>query len=125
MTTAYIALGSNEGDRLLNLGRAVDALTDLPDTRVIAVSHAYESEPAYVEDQPRFANAVAAIETDLESEQLLEHLQQHRGEHGAGARRRERPATDRSRHPVARRRGACRLKTSRSRILGCWSATSW
>jgi len=76
MPTAYIALGSNEGDRLLNLGRAVDALTDLPDTRVTAVSHAYESEPAYVEDQPLFANAVAAIETDLESGQLLAYLQQ-------------------------------------------------
>jgi 2-amino-4-hydroxy-6-hydroxymethyldihydropteridine diphosphokinase len=76
MPTAYIALGSNEGDRLLNLGRAVDALTDLPDTRVVSVSHAYESEPAYVEDQPLFANAVAAIETELESEQLLGYLQQ-------------------------------------------------
>jgi 2-amino-4-hydroxy-6-hydroxymethyldihydropteridine diphosphokinase len=76
MPTAYIALGSNEGDRLLNLGRAVDALTDLPDTRVTAVSHAYESEPAYVTDQPLFANAVAAVETDLESEPLLGYLQQ-------------------------------------------------
>ena len=76
MPTAYIAIGSNEGDRLLNLGRAVDALTDLPETRVTAVSHAYESEPAYVVDQPLFANAVAAIETDLEGDQLLEYLQQ-------------------------------------------------
>jgi 2-amino-4-hydroxy-6-hydroxymethyldihydropteridine diphosphokinase len=76
MTTAYIAIGSNEGDRLLNLGRALDALTDLPDTRVTAASHAYESEPAYVENQPAFANAVAAIETDLEGEQLLGYLQQ-------------------------------------------------
>ena len=75
-TTAYIALGSNEGDRLLNLGRAVDALSELPETRVTAVSHAYESEPAYVEDQPLFANAVAVIETDLESLQLLDYLHQ-------------------------------------------------
>ena len=76
MPTAYIALGSNEGDRLLNLGRAVDALSDLDDVRVTAVSHAYESEPAYLATQPRFANAVVAIETDLESEQLLAYVQQ-------------------------------------------------
>jgi 2-amino-4-hydroxy-6-hydroxymethyldihydropteridine diphosphokinase len=76
MPTAYLALGSNEGDRLLNLGRAVDALTDLPDTRVTAISHAYESEPAYLEQQPLFANAVVALETDLESEQLLAYIQQ-------------------------------------------------
>jgi 2-amino-4-hydroxy-6-hydroxymethyldihydropteridine diphosphokinase len=74
MPTAYLALGSNEGDRLLNLGRAVDALSELPDTRIIAVSHAYESEPAYLEQQPLFANAVVAIETDLESEQLLAYV---------------------------------------------------
>jgi 2-amino-4-hydroxy-6-hydroxymethyldihydropteridine diphosphokinase len=76
MPTGYIAIGSNEGDRLLNLGRALDALTDLPDTRVTAASHAYESEPAYVEDQALFANAVAEIDTELEGEQLLSYLQQ-------------------------------------------------
>jgi 2-amino-4-hydroxy-6-hydroxymethyldihydropteridine diphosphokinase len=54
----------------------VDALTDLPDTRVTAISHAYESEPAYVTGQPLFANAAAAIETDLESGPLLGYLQQ-------------------------------------------------
>ena len=76
MTTAYIALGSNEGDRLLNLGRAVDALADLPDTRVLAVSNAYESEPAYLEGQALFANAVVALDTGLESPQLLDYLHQ-------------------------------------------------
>lgn len=76
MATAYIALGSNEGDRLMNLGRAVDALAELPDTHVTRASHAYESEPAYVTDQPLFANAVAEIETDLAAEPLLRLLQQ-------------------------------------------------
>jgi 2-amino-4-hydroxy-6-hydroxymethyldihydropteridine diphosphokinase len=76
MPTAYIALGSNEGDRLLNLGRAVDALSDLDDVRVTAVSHAYESEAAYLAGQPHFANAVVAAETDLESDQLLGYLLQ-------------------------------------------------
>jgi len=76
MTTAYLALGSNEGDRLLNLGRAVDALTEVPETRVIAVSRAYESEPAFVAEQPLFANAVIAVETELDGAQLLPYVQQ-------------------------------------------------
>jgi len=73
MPTAYLGLGSNEGDRLLNLGRAVEALSDLPDTHVVSVSQAYESEPAYLEEQPLFANAVVELETELESDQLLAH----------------------------------------------------
>lgn len=77
MTTAYIGLGSNEGDRLLNLARAVDAISEIPETHVEAVSHAYESEPAYVTDQPRFANAVAKVETEIEdASALLGYLQQ-------------------------------------------------
>jgi len=76
MTTAYIGLGSNEGDRLANMAAAVEAIAELPDTHVERVSHAYDSEPAYVENQPKFANAVAEITTTLDSEQLLDYLHQ-------------------------------------------------
>ena len=76
MTTAYIGLGSNEGDRLLNLARAVDAISEIEETHVQAASHAYESEPAYVPGQPLFANAVVMIETELEAEGLLSNLRQ-------------------------------------------------
>ena len=76
MTTAYIGLGSNEGDRLANLAAAIDAISDIPDTHMERVSHAYESEPAYLADQPRFANAVAEITTGLEADQLLGYLQE-------------------------------------------------
>jgi 2-amino-4-hydroxy-6-hydroxymethyldihydropteridine diphosphokinase len=74
MTTAYIGLGSNEGDRLANLASAIDALSEIPETHLDQVSDAYESEPAYVEDQPKFANAVAELTTSLSSEQLLAYL---------------------------------------------------
>ena len=76
MTTAYIGLGSNEGDRLANLASAVDALSDIPDVHLDQVSDAYESEPAYVEDQPKFANAVAEVTTSLSSAQLLDYLRE-------------------------------------------------
>jgi 2-amino-4-hydroxy-6-hydroxymethyldihydropteridine diphosphokinase len=74
MTTAYIGLGSNEGDRLANLAAAVQAIAEIPETHLEQVSHAYESEPAYVEDQPKFANAVAEITTSLSSVQVLAYL---------------------------------------------------
>jgi 2-amino-4-hydroxy-6-hydroxymethyldihydropteridine diphosphokinase len=76
MTTAYIGLGSNEGDRMAHLAAAVEALSELPETHLEDVSHAYESEPAYVTDQPKFANAVAHITTSLESASLLRFLQE-------------------------------------------------
>lgn len=76
MTTAYVALGSNLGDRLVNLGTAVSSIAELPETYVRAASHVYESEPAYHLQQPAFANGVVMIDTELSPEQLLGLLQQ-------------------------------------------------
>lgn len=74
MTTAYISMGSNMGDRLGNLSKAADAVTHVPDTHVTKVSHAYESAPAYDTDQPAFLNAVIEVESTLEPTVLLEAL---------------------------------------------------
>lgn len=74
MTTAHIGLGSNEGDRIAHLSQAIEALAELPETHVDRASHIYETEPAYVTDQPLFANAVAVLETELSAEALLTHL---------------------------------------------------
>lgn len=74
MSTAFIGMGSNVGDRLGHLSRAIDAIEDLAETHVELISHAYESEPAYDESQPRFVNAVCEVETGLEPEALLDGL---------------------------------------------------
>jgi 2-amino-4-hydroxy-6-hydroxymethyldihydropteridine diphosphokinase len=74
MTTTYIGLGSNLGDRLGNLSRAVDAIAHIPDTHVEKVSHAYESAPAYDTDQPSGLNAVVEARSSLEPEALLGFL---------------------------------------------------
>jgi len=74
MVTAYIALGSNLGDRLDNLSRAVDAIAHVPETHVDKVSHAYESVPAYAEDQPHYLNAAIEVSTGLEADALLAFL---------------------------------------------------
>lgn len=74
MTTAYVGLGSNLGDRVGNISLAVDAIAHLPETHVETVSHAYESAPAFVEDQPTFANAVAEVTTGLTADAFLDLL---------------------------------------------------
>ena len=65
---AYIGLGSNLGDRREMIARALEQL------RPRRVSTIVETEPWGVADQPRFLNAVAEIETDLEPAALLDRL---------------------------------------------------
>lgn len=82
MTTAYIGLGSNQGVRLINLAEAIESISRMPNTHVMRVSNAYETEPAYLADQPPFANAAIEIETSLEADQLLGCLQEIETEMG-------------------------------------------
>jgi 2-amino-4-hydroxy-6-hydroxymethyldihydropteridine diphosphokinase len=71
-TRAYVALGSNLGDRMANLAAALGALDAIPGTRVIAVSSAYETEPWGGVEQPRYANAVAALDVAGDARALLQ-----------------------------------------------------
>lgn len=71
-TQALVGLGGNLGDRAATLGRALRSLADLPRTRVIAVSTAYDTDPVGFADQPPFLNLVAALETRLTPRELLE-----------------------------------------------------
>jgi 2-amino-4-hydroxy-6-hydroxymethyldihydropteridine diphosphokinase len=67
-----LGLGSNVGDRYSHLRAAVEMLGQRG-VKVEAVSSAYETEPVgEILDQPDFLNAVIAIETDLEPEDLLD-----------------------------------------------------
>ena len=69
---AFIGLGSNLGDRIANLRRAVDALERDGAVDVVAVSSAYETEPVGGPSQPDYLNAVAEISTTLTPRALLE-----------------------------------------------------
>ena len=73
-TEAYIGLGSNQGDRELNLLRAVAEAGKLPDSRVTGLSPFYETSPVGVYDQPLFLNAVLKLSTRLEPHMLLRLL---------------------------------------------------
>jgi len=71
---AYIALGSNLGDREETIRAAVAALAAERRIAVAAVSALIETEPVGVVDQPRFLNGVAALDTDLPARELLDVL---------------------------------------------------
>ena len=70
MKTVYLGLGSNVGDRRINLDRA-RALIESADLRVVRASSIYETEPREVRNQPWFLNMVVESETVLFPMQLL------------------------------------------------------
>jgi 2-amino-4-hydroxy-6-hydroxymethyldihydropteridine diphosphokinase len=71
VTQAYLALGSNLGDRVGAIGAALRELASTPGVHVLDVSRLVESEPWGLEDQPLFANAVARLDVRLEADALL------------------------------------------------------
>lgn len=73
-TEAYIALGSNLGDRELNLLRAIAEVGRLPESRVTALSSFYETSPVGTVKQDAFYNAVLRLSTLLDARSLLAHL---------------------------------------------------
>jgi 2-amino-4-hydroxy-6-hydroxymethyldihydropteridine diphosphokinase len=84
-TTAYIALGSNLGDREGTLRSAIAALREL--SSLEAISSFYETAPIGITEQPDFLNAVVALRTPLPPEELMSALlrieQQHGRDRGA------------------------------------------
>lgn len=73
MAIAYIALGSNLGDKEKNLRRALLLLTQ-QGVEVVRVSSFLSTEPYGVTDQPQFLNAVACVRTSLTPLALLDVL---------------------------------------------------
>ncbi|CAL3969857.1 unnamed protein product [Diplocarpon coronariae] len=72
---AYIALGSNVGDRLKWIEKACERLERGGMVHITRTSGLWETEPMYVKDQDRFLNAVVEIETILTPVFLLDRLQ--------------------------------------------------
>jgi 2-amino-4-hydroxy-6-hydroxymethyldihydropteridine diphosphokinase len=71
---AYVGLGANLGDRERTLRRALELLAAGEGIEVVAVSSIRETEPWGLEEQPRFLNAAAALETELPPSALLDRL---------------------------------------------------
>jgi len=70
-TTAYVALGSNLGDRLEHLRAAAQRLDATRGIDVVRSSRVYETEPLGP-PQPPYLNAVIEVATTLTPHELLE-----------------------------------------------------
>jgi 2-amino-4-hydroxy-6-hydroxymethyldihydropteridine diphosphokinase len=85
---AYIALGSNLGDRAGHLARARTRLAGLPGIALLAASSIEETAPLGGMEQPAYLNQMVALDTTLSPVELLEACRRIEAE--AGRERRER-----------------------------------
>ncbi|MFL5922982.1 MAG: 2-amino-4-hydroxy-6-hydroxymethyldihydropteridine diphosphokinase [Gaiellaceae bacterium] len=74
VTSAYVGLGANLGERAAAIDAALDLLRAVVGVEVVAVSSLRETDPIGYVDQPRFLNAAAELETTLSASELLDRL---------------------------------------------------
>lgn len=70
---AFIAIGSNLGDKVDNVKKAASLVADGVKATLVAMSSLYETEPWGIKEQPAFVNAVMEVETVLSPTELLAH----------------------------------------------------
>ncbi len=92
-TRAYVGVGSNLEDPAGQVRQAMAALDDLPATTVVARASLYSSAPVGKLDQPDYVNSVAALDTGLEPQQLLDELLVIETRHGRVRGERNAPRT--------------------------------
>lgn len=92
MERVYIGLGSNLDEPQEQLHSAINALRELPGTSLTAVSAFYSSE-SLSPGQPRYTNAVAALDTELVPLELLDSLQSIEAAQGRERKERWGPRT--------------------------------
>ena len=74
---AIVSLGSNIEPRVEYLSRAVDALSSMPSTKLVAASRVVETEPVGVPPEfahMKFMNQVAVFETALSAREFSERM---------------------------------------------------
>ncbi|WP_449431145.1 2-amino-4-hydroxy-6-hydroxymethyldihydropteridine diphosphokinase [Pseudomonas putida] len=91
-TRAYIGLGSNLDAPTAQLRNALQALDQLASTRLAAASALYTSD-SLLPGQPRYTNAVAALDTELAPLALLDALQAIENDQGRERKERWGPRT--------------------------------
>jgi len=74
MACVFLGLGSNQGDRLANLSRAVQRIGETAGIRVVQMATIYETRPVGGPPQEDYLNTVVAIETALPPQELLTTL---------------------------------------------------
>ncbi len=71
---AFIGAGSNQGDKVQNINRALELLNSNPAVSLLKVASLYKTEPVGYTQQDWFVNTVAEIETSLNPRELLDLL---------------------------------------------------
>lgn len=75
MIRTWIAIGSNLASPQKQVDDALDALRQLPDSQLVAVSPRYRTPPLGPQDQPDYLNLAVALDTRLDAGTLLTHTQ--------------------------------------------------
>lgn len=75
MVTSYIGLGSNLGEREVNIRLAIERINQLKETKVTKKSSIIETFPVGGPPQGKFLNAAVEVETGLPPRELLKNLQ--------------------------------------------------
>lgn len=75
MTIVYLSLGTNMGDRAAYLQKALEALADLPQTRLLAQSSIYETTAWGKTGQADFLNMACQLDTQLTAADFLKETQ--------------------------------------------------
>ena len=75
MSRVFIGVGSNEGDRLANISKAMRTLAEGPGVRLVQMAPILETEPIGGPPQGPYLNTVVELETSVEPQALLSALQ--------------------------------------------------
>ncbi len=84
MALVYLSLGSNLGDRVGYIQQACSLLGSLDNTKIVATSSFYESEPWQMDSENWFVNAIVQISTALTPEGLLKECKRIESQLGRG-----------------------------------------
>lgn len=79
---AYIALGSNLGDRQTTIDSAIAAIERLATTKIIKVSSIIETPPFGDIEQGPYLNGIVHVQTQLDARSLLDEMLRIESEHG-------------------------------------------
>jgi len=90
---AFVGLGSNLADPLVQVRQALMELESIPSTRVTARSSLYRTSPVGYLEQPDFINAVASVQSTLRPHALLSALLVIENRHGRRRAMRNAPRT--------------------------------
>ncbi len=90
---AFVALGANLKNPVLQVTQALSELDALERTRVLATSSLYRTAPVGYADQPDFVNAVVKLQTGLSPRELLQALHTIENRHARKRSMRNAPRT--------------------------------